>query len=273
MHGGHDIRTDIFKTIADRRVTAQILADASGVIAGIDEARAMAADIGILVLDAISTGSRLGSGDQIMKIQGTPMQIAMGEDRLIGCLAKPSGIATMARRFVDQAADDLIIVSGAWKKMPIELKPLIRNAAAAGGAEVRISRTPFIYLDKNYVRMFAGIENTLHSVSGLNGYRRVIQVCGQFETVEGEAVLAAGLGADVIFIDTGNPDDISKVSQSLRDESYRSKVEVAFGSGVTLDMIEQLRHLDVDLVDVGRPIIDAPLLDMHLTVRDVTEIA
>ncbi|RQR30155.1 MULTISPECIES: hypothetical protein [unclassified Burkholderia] len=269
MHTNHDVRTDIFRSIAGRRVTARILADASGVIAGIREAEAVAASLGIQLLESITVGERVRAGDCIMNVRGTPQQIAMGEDRLIGCVAKASGIATAARRFVDRSAGDLAIVSGAWKKMPLELKALIRDAAAAGGAETRISSTPFLYLDKNYVRMFGGIGNTLAAVADLDGYRRVIQVCGQFDAIEREAVAAARHGADVIFVDTGNPDDIAKVSNALDALSCRSGVQVAFGGGVTLDMIDELRQVDVDLVDVGRSIVDAPLLDMHLTVVDV----
>jgi nicotinate-nucleotide pyrophosphorylase (carboxylating) len=273
MHTGHDIREDIFAAIAGYGVTAQIRADAPGIVAGVDNAQSLAAALDIEVLESAFVGERVRAGDRLMTIRGTPRQIAMGEDRLIGCLAKPSGIATMARTFVDRSAGELVIVSGAWKKMPFELKSLIRDAAAAGGAETRISTTPFLYLDKNYVRMFGGIRNTLVGVSGLHGYRRVIQICGQFDAIESEAVLAARYGADVIFIDTGNPEDVKKVSQSMRAISLRSEVQVAFGGGVTLDMIDELRSTDVDLVDVGRPIVDAPLLDMRLSVIDVAEAA
>jgi nicotinate-nucleotide pyrophosphorylase (carboxylating) len=264
----HDIRVDIFSAIADRQVSACILADADGVIAEIDEAIAMAAHLNLIVEQTLMTGARVRCGDQIMKLRGSPMQVAMGEDRLIGCLAKPSGIATMARRFVDRAGGDLTIVSGAWKKMPIALKLPIRRAAAAGGAEVRISRAPFIYLDKNYVRMFGGIVKTLRGVPKLDGFRRVIQICGRYGPIGEEAVQAAECGADVVFIDTGNVDDIVRVTESLVEASLRQRLDVAFGGGVTLDMIDDIKGMDVDLVDVGRPIIDAPLLDMRLVVAN-----
>jgi nicotinate-nucleotide pyrophosphorylase (carboxylating) len=44
---------------------------------------------------------------------------------------------------------------------------------------------------------------------------------------------------------------------------------LAFGGGVQLTDIDRLRGLDVDIVDVGRAIVDAPLLDMRFQVVGV----
>ena len=70
---------------------------------------------------------------------------------IMGHMAKSSGISTAAKRFVEKCGDRPKVVSGSWKKMPIGLKDKIRSAVAAGGAAIRISDTPFIYLDKNYL--------------------------------------------------------------------------------------------------------------------------
>jgi len=42
--------------------------------------------------------------------------------------------------------------------MPIGLKANISSAVAAGGAAIRIRGTPFVYLDKNYIKMLGGIS-------------------------------------------------------------------------------------------------------------------
>ena len=54
-----------------------------------------------------------------------------------------------------------------------------------------------------------------------------------------------------------------------KDPGLRSGVEVAFAGGVQLGDIEALAEIGVDVVDVGRPIVDAPLLDMRLDVVEV----
>ncbi len=92
----------------------------------------------------------------------------------------------------------------------------------------------------------------------LDGYQRVIQVVDT-----DEACVAARGGAHIVFVDTGRIDDLSIVSKALRANGLRERVRLAFGGGVELTDIDRLRELDVDIVDVGRAIVDAPLLDMR----------
>jgi nicotinate-nucleotide pyrophosphorylase (carboxylating) len=56
---------------------------------------------------------------------------------------------------------------------------------------------------------------------------------------------------------------------ALRATRCRDRVRLAFGGGVQLTDIDWLRGLDVDIVDIGRAIVDAPLLDMTFRVVDV----
>jgi len=265
----YDVRTEIFKSVSRRCVDAAIVADGEGVIAGINAALGVAQRLGLTVAASVKTGELVAAGDVLLIIQGKPIQIAQGEDRLIGCLAKTSGIATSARRFVERAAGRLVIVAGAWKKMPFELKPLIRLGAEAGGAQSRICPERFLYLDKNYTRMFGGPVETLRAVAPLEGYVRVIQVCGQHFDIQKEAELSVRAGADIVFVDTGSLEDLRAVAGCLRNRGLRANAQIAFGGGVTLDMIEPLAAMDVDLVDIGRSIVDAPLLDMKLSIREV----
>ena len=98
----------------------------------------------------------------------------------------------------------------------------------------------------------------------LSGYQRIIQVVD----ADGACIAARG-GAHIVFVDTGRIDDVSIVSKALRANGLRDAVRLAFGGGVQLTDIDRLRGLDVDIIDVGRAIVDAPLLDMRFRVVDV----
>jgi nicotinate-nucleotide pyrophosphorylase (carboxylating) len=259
-----DPRALVFASITDTKVTAVVVAEEAGIIVHTPQAAAVAAELTLTVDGCAPEGSRIHAGQALLRVTGNPLAIALADERLIGTMAKASGIATAARRFVDRAAGSLRIVSGAWKKLPVAHKEMIRSAIAAGSAEPRIAQWPFVYLDKNFVRMLGGVKPTLDAVAaqpGLSGYRRVVQVCEP-----NEAVVAARSGAGVIFVDTGRLDDLTASSGALRAAGVRDGVELAFGGGVTLDQIDVLRTLDVDVVDIGRPIVDAPLLNMSLRV-------
>jgi len=261
-----DIRDEILRGIANRTVTARIIADDRGILAETAALKREAEALGLKIGHVLGEGSPVGPGDEIARYHGRPKQIAMAEERLIGLIAKPSGIATAARRFVEKAGRRPEIVSGAWKKMPWGQKDMIRRAVIAGGAKSRIAEVPFLYLDKNYVRMLGGVRPCLAAVAGLNGYLKVVQVQGEYGAIDREAVDAVALGADIIFIDTGSPEDLARTTDALRRAGLRDRVRIAFGGGVQLEDMESLKALDADLLDVGRPIIDAPLLDMRIEI-------
>ncbi|PXX03283.1 hypothetical protein [Mycolicibacterium moriokaense] len=261
-----DPRPLLFSGISGRSVTAALSADDSGIVVHTDGAAAVATELGLIVDHCLTEGKPVEPGDEVLRVTGSPIQIALAEERLVGLVAKPSGIATAARRFVDSASWHFQIVSGAWKKLPFSQKDMIRSAIAAGGAAPRIADWPFIYLDKNFVIMLGGVQGALDAVAAypeLAGYRRIVQVID----ADGACAAARG-GAHIVFVDTGHLEDLSSVSQALRVNGLRDRVRLAFGGGVQLTDMDRLRGLDVDIVDIGRAIVDAPLLDMTFRVVD-----
>jgi len=261
-----DIREEIFKEIISRQILAKIIAQDAGILSGAAAAKNEAETLGLKILNWLEDGVPVTAGDEIAAFSGTPKQIALTEEVLMGCMAKPSGIATAARQFVDRAAGRPKIVSGSWKKMPLPLKDIIREAVAAGGADIRISDEPFVYLDKNYIKMLGGICEALAAGAILNGRKQVVQIHGHFKDIESEALDAAENGADVIFIDTGNIRDARAVLRILAENNRRKQVQIAFAGGVRLADLDRLKFLDIDILDIGRAIVDAPLLDMRMEV-------
>jgi len=265
-----DIRDDIFRCVAKRSITAVIIADDEGIVAETGLAAETARELGLTVRRILAEGEAVKPGSEIARIVGSPKCIAMGEDRLIGIMAKPSGIATMAQRFVEKAGRRPRIVSGAWKKMPQSQKEFTRRALAVGGVDCHISNKPFLYLDKNYVRILGGgIKACLEAVSGFKGYMWVIQVKGTYNDIAEEACQAARNGANIVFIDSGRQSDLGRVSEALNQAGLRGRVEIAFGGHVRLDDVAALKASDVDILDIGRQIMDAPLLDMRMEVVEV----
>lgn len=264
-----DVREEILRNVHLHQVTASIVADCAGIIAGTKAARRQAESLGLSLLRVAGDGSPVEAGDEVMRMRGGAKQIVMAEEVLIGLLAKPSGIATSAHRFVKAAGGRPKIVCGAWKKMPIALKEMIREAVTVGGAFPRVESSPFAYLDKNYVQLLGGIKESLATVAHLEHLPKVIQVKGRYGGIVAEACEAAECGATIVFIDTGNPDDIRAVVAGLLQYGLRDRVKLAYGGGVGIEAIDELRALDIDIVDVGRQVVDAPLLDMRLEIIDI----
>ncbi|NWF92258.1 MAG: hypothetical protein HXY46_05040 [Syntrophaceae bacterium] len=261
-----DVREEILKSVKRKKVTASIVVDEDGIIAGIASAKEEAGKLGLSILRVVKEGSELKKGDEIIRFSGTPKQIVMAEELLIGLMAKPSGIATSAHKFVQETGGRPRVVCGAWKKMPPSLKETIREAIHTGGALSRIASPPFAYLDKNYVELLGGITQSLQAVSHLAPCSKVVQIKGRYKDIGSEACEAAEAGADIIFIDTGHPEDITTVSERLRRKGLRGKVAIAFGGGLNLEALKTLRPLDLDMIDIGRQIVDAPILEMRMEI-------
>ena len=262
-----DVRDIFLASVITEQNTADIVADGSGVISGTKSLIEALQGIGIQPDFITLDGSEVLKGTVIATISGSPKQIAMAEEFSIGVLAKPSGIATAARRAVALAGPDLRIVCGAWKKMPPAIKHTVREAITCGGAAFRISDKPFVYLDKNIVSMLHGIEATLAAVRDMKESLKCIQIKGWQRDIAEEALIAATLGADIIMVDTGRLEDIEKVNKMLIENKLRSRVRLAFAKGIQIEDIPQLTRCGIDILDIGCAILDAPMLDMRLDVR------
>lgn len=259
-----DIREQIFASLASRRFKATVTTCQAGVISGVAAAAEEADRHGLVVEGAASEGAALDPGGEVLTLSGPAIAIARGEERLMGLMCKPSGIATAARQAVElaKAAGGVRVVSGAWKKMPPEWKGPVRQAVQSGGLASRILDEPFIYLDKNYVRMLGGIQPTLDAVQGLAG-TKVIQVRGYEADIATETSLACRSGAGVIMVDTGRREDLTAAVHVARKFPG---VQVAFAGGIRLLDIPALAELGAHILDIGAAILDAPLLDLRFDV-------
>ncbi len=235
-------------------------------LAGVGQALAGLAELGVRVLAALDEGAELVAGQRIVEIDAGALQVAQAEEQIIGHLAKASGIATAARRARDAAAGRIQVVAGAWKKMPLETKAMIRHSVEVGGLPYRITEQPFLYLDKNYVRMFGGIRATLDAVAGIPDRIRAIQLKGETGSIAFEAGEAISGGAHIIMVDTGRREDLREALRA-RARAGAGSVKIAFAGGIHIAEIPRLAAEGVDVLDIGTQIVDAPLLPMRFDVR------
>lgn len=263
-----DVRELLLRAVRAGRVTAAVVAGEAGVVAGMAQAAGEAGRLGLAFHGLVRDGGEVAAGAELCRVVGTPGQVVRAEELLLGLLGKPSGIATRARAFAAATGGRPRVVSGGWKKMPPPLKELVRGAVTLGGAEPRILPVPFAYLDKNWVALLGGVRQALAAVAHLE-LAKVVQVKGREGSVAEEACLAAAHGADVVFVDTGRLADAAAAAAALRQRGLRARVQLAFGGGVTLEGLPALLGQDLDILDVGRAIVDAPLLDLRLDVVEL----
>jgi len=266
-----DLRDIIFRNIESKRFIAAIISEDEGLVSGIDILKKKGEEIGVEFLSLLKEGSPISRGTIIAKFIGMPKQIAFCEDNLIGLISKYSGVASAAEKAKQISNGKIKVVCGAWKKVPGEIKGFLRKAVEVGGLKTRIADRDFVYLDKNYIRMFGGIKESLEAVREIENRLKVIQIRGETAPIEVEALEATGSSADILMVDTGRMEDVRRVAAALRRESKRGLVKIAFAGGIKLSNIPAIIGEDIDIIDIGRTVLDAPLLEMRLDVLSAVD--
>lgn len=261
-----NVRDLIFLKVKGIKFLAHITSQDEGILSGTRWLRRACKTLGIDLKKCKKDGEKVRQSDIIAVLEGNPKQMALGEEELIGWISKSSGIATAARKAKATTGKRLKVVSGAWKKMPIPIKDLIRQAILDGGIYYRISEEPFIYLDKNYVKILGGVKEALLSVKNSKHVTKIIQLKSKGKRLCQEALVASQLGTHIIMIDTGYKEDIKMVDLVLRKQRLRRRVKIAFGGNIKIEDLKMLRKFPVDIVDIGKAIVDAPLLDMRMDI-------
>lgn len=206
-------------------------------------------------------GQHVEAGAVLVEITGTAAEIGVAEDYVLGPLGFASGIATRAAIFKHACPQGMSIACGGWKKLPVALKPLLRAALATVGLLPRLVPGDFVYVNKNAVTLIGSVESAIRAGIAVNHGPVAVQV----KNIE-EALFAARTGAGIIMVDTGDLDDLGAIHQSLIENNLRANITLAFGGGVRLVDLPRAHQLGAQAVDVGRAILDAPLLDLRLRI-------
>lgn len=209
----------------------------------------------------VAEGDAVSVGQPLIELIGEAASLGVAEDYVLGPLGFASGIATRAKTFRDTAPAGLSIACGGWKKLPLALKPLLRAGLAVSGILPRLVDGDFIYVGKNAVIMLGGVDAAIKAGVAVGHGPVAVQV----KSVE-EAVSSVRTGAGIIMVDTADLADLTDVHAELTRLGLRQNVRLAFGGGVRLQDLVPAAEAGADAVDVGRAILDAPLLDLRLRV-------
>jgi nicotinate-nucleotide pyrophosphorylase (carboxylating) len=261
-----DIRSFLFEPLENISFVAEISAVENGILAGTQMVRDRVSELGINLDFLAPEGAPLHPGVLVLRLIGSAEDIARAEEELLACVGKASGVATAASKLLAQANGNVRIVCGAWKKVSPELRQRLRHAIAVGGAGIRLLDQPFVYLDKNYVRMFGSVKRAVERARGIDGRTIAVQVRGDTNLIAEEATQALNAGAGVIMVDTGNVADLRIIVEVVSRKGFRRDVKIAFAGGVNSSFLDEVVEAGADIVEVGREIIDASILDFRFDV-------
>ena len=209
----------------------------------------------------VAEGAWVLPGQPLAEVVGSAVELARAEDSVLGDLGVASGVATAAARLLAEAPPGLRVVCGGWKKLPAAMKPAVRRGLEAAGVGPRLLDGRFVYVGKNEVALLGGVAAATRAAQTLAHGPVAVQVRDL-----PSAIAATRSGAGVVMVDNGDLKSLAEIDDVLRSTGLRTSVLLAFGGGVTSDDLAVISAAGADIVDVGRAILAAPIIDLRFDV-------
>jgi nicotinate-nucleotide pyrophosphorylase (carboxylating) len=253
--------TSVATIPADQSDTADLVARAPGVVAGLIVAEAVfdEASGGTTVFHYVAKdGAEVRRGDVLATVTGPTRALLTAERTALNLLCRMSGVATATRAWADALAGTGATVLDTRKTTP-GLRMLEKYAVRVGGGTNKRMGLYDVAMIKDNHKLAAG------SITA--AYHRVreqfpdIPVQVEVTTLD-EAIEAVDAGAKFLLCDNMTPPLLRAVV-----EAVAGRAELEATGGLTLDVAHAYAETGVDYLSVGALTHSAPILDIAMDLR------
>lgn len=257
-------RTTRWTVPEDAHGSARIFARADGVVAGIDFADGVFAEVdGELTREwRVADGARVHAGEELVTVRGSLRSILTAERTALNGLARLSGIATHTARFVRAIEGTTATIVDTRKTIP-GWRQLEKRATLAGGARNhRMGLYDMVLIKENHIKAAGGVRRALEAVrvhAEAEGLEVEIEVATLAELEE-----ALALSPDRILLDNMEETLLGEAVARVADADLRPLLEAS--GGIDLASVHAVAETGVDLISVGAITHSAPALDLSLQV-------
>jgi len=265
--GQGDITT--FLTIPSGTIVeAEIVAEESGVIAGIEEALAFLESFDFQVESLTSDGSKVSKKAIILNIVGDARTLLSIERTLLNLLTRMSGIATTTSQLIEKirrAGYEIRIAC--TRKVAPGLSYFDKKAVLIGGGDThRLHLDDLVIIKDNHLAVVGDVGKAVKKVRAAVSFSKKIEIEVSKAT---EALKAAKAGADIIMLDNFSPQQIKEAIALLEKEGLRGKILIEASGGVNGQNILEFAATGVDILSLGEITHSVKALDMSLEVVKV----
>jgi len=236
---------------------AQMNARQEIVVAGIEIASAFfhELDPDVEIERLVEDGTRVPARTVLLRLHGNARAMLAAERSALNTLQHLSGIATLARTYVDAIDGTGAVVIDTRKTIP-GLRALEKYAVRMGGAHNhRMRLDDGVLIKDNHVAVCGGVAEAVRSAKRADTGLQVQVEVNRIEQIE--PALAAG--ADRLLLDNMDP---AKLREAVALVAGRVPLEAS--GGVTLETIRSIAETGVNFISVGRITQSAPAVDIGL---------
>ena len=258
LAGGVDV-TSVATIAADAELKAEFVARDSGVVAGIEMAKAVLTEVGVAGIEIlVADGASVNAGDVLIKVSGNARAILLAERTALNFLGHLSGIATLTNKWVTAIAGTNCEIRDTRKTTP-GWRELEKFAVRmGGGTNHRMSLSDAALIKDNHIAAAGGVKAAFNAVRSAFPTAPIeIEV----DTLEQLAEVLP-LKPDLVLLDNMTPEQC-RAAVSL--VAGQTKLEAS--GGITLDLARSYAETGVDYLAIGALTHSAKNFDIGLDVR------
>jgi nicotinate-nucleotide pyrophosphorylase (carboxylating) len=245
--GAGDVTTE-FCVPADRQASGVFRVRERAVVAGVGLLSLLYEHIDFKVDD----GTLLEPGQDIARVHGSARSLLTLERVALNFLQHLSGIATLARKYVDAIAGTRCRILDTRKTTP-GLRQLEKVAARAGGVtNHRMGLFDAILIKNNHIAAARGVRAALEAVKHA---KLPIEIEVRTRAELDDALTG---GATHLLLDNLSP---AEACEWIRHINRRATVELS--GGITLETVRDYAETGPDFISVGAITQSAPAVDIH----------
>jgi nicotinate-nucleotide pyrophosphorylase (carboxylating) len=258
LAGGVDV-TSVATISADAKLQADFVARESGVVVGIEMAKAVLTEVGVDGIEAlVQDGASVNAGDVLIRVSGNARAILLAERTALNFLGHLSGIATLTNQWVKAIAGTKCEIRDTRKTTP-GWRELEKYAVhMGGGTNHRMSLSDAALIKDNHIAAAGGVKAAFNAVRGAFPTAPIeIEV----DTLDQLAEVLP-LKPDLVLLDNMTPE---QCRQAVSLVAGQTRLEAS--GGITLDLARSYAETGVDYLAIGALTHSAKNFDIGLDVR------
>lgn len=261
--GAGDITAKWF-TLPGKLASADIVAREPACLAGSQVAAEIfhRIDPDLKVDVKMTDGSSLDVGSVVLSVNGNAASILTAERTALNFIQRLSGVATMARRFVDAVRGTNAVILDTRKTTP-GLRLLEKAAVAAGGARNhRIGLYDMFMVKDNHLAAGLDLKALQSMILNARSANPGIRVELEADTLDQVTQFFSLDGVDVILLDNMPLDQMREAVRYCPPS-----IQLEASGGVNLSTVRAIAETGVHLISVGSITHSAPSIDLALDFR------
>ena len=221
-----------------------------------------AVDASLRVEELVADGTWTEPGRVLWEVEGNARSVLLGERTALNFVQRMSGVATLARKFVEALpAGSRVRIVDTRKTTP-GLRHFERYAVRTAGAHNhRDMLGSSVLIKDNHIEAAGGVDQAVTLARRHAPHTCRIEV--EVESLE-QLEQALQAGADIVMLDNFSPEHIDTAVTRARG---RALLEVS--GKITLDQVATLAQQGIDIISVGALTHSAPAADIALDIERI----